>query len=472
MYFNRLQTVIVIFFISLLFFSCKKPPVLLENTAPDLDAIKRKGKITVITKNNSISYFVYKAEPMGFQYELLKLFTEKIDVKLEILVVDNIDSAFSYLKKSKCDMIAMALNITPERLEQFSFSVPYLKSRQVLIQHLPSDWKIMSKKQLDSLLIRSPLQLAGKKVYTQPYTSFRENLEKISYITGKKVIAIDSADIQSEELVNMVSEGTIQFAVCNENEARVYQRYYPNIDIATPISLTEDLGWAVNIGSDSLLKALNDWMSDFIITKKYKQLYRKYFNNPGSVKIMNSSFYSEKGNKISAYDNIIRKYSKKIGWDWRIIAALMYEESQFNNDTANYRSGASGIMQLMPATALRLKIDAKSTLDANIWAGVMYLKSLEKQFMDIPDRNERIKFVLAAYNAGIAHIFDARRLTKKYGRNIFIWDDNVEYYLRKKSNRKFYSDPVVYYGYYRGEETYNFVRDIMDRYQHYKNVIK
>lgn len=455
-----------------MFFSCKKPVVLLIKPAPDLGEIQKRGKITVITKNNSISYFVYKAEPMGFNYELLKLFAQKIDVKLEILVVDDIDTAFSYLKNHRCDLIAMALNITPERLDQYSFSVPYLKSKQVLIQKSPSDWKAMSIKQSDNLLIRSPLQLAGKKVYIQPYTSFRENLEKISYITGKKVMVVDSADIQTEELVSMVSDGTIKYTVCNEIEAKVLQRYYPNIDISTPVTLPEDLGWAVNKGSDSLLQALNNWLSDFITTKKYKQLVRKYFNNPGSVKIMNSTFFSEKGNKISAYDNSIKKYSKKIGWDWRIIAALMFEESQFNNDTANYRSGASGIMQLMPATALRLNINATSNVDANIWAGIMYIKSLEKQFMDITDRNERIKFVLAAYNAGIAHIFDARRLTKKYGRNMYIWDDNVEYYLRKKSNRKYYSDPVVYYGYYRGEETYRFVRDIMERYQHFKNVIK
>jgi membrane-bound lytic murein transglycosylase F len=187
---------------------------------------------------------------------------------------------------------------------------------------------------------------------------------------------------------------------------------------------------------------------------------------------MNSSFFSEKGNKISAYDNSIKKYSKQIGWDWRIIAALIYEESQFNNDTANYRSGAFGIMQLMPATAVSLKIDSNSTIEASIRAGVLYLKSLEKQFMDITDPNERIKFVLAAYNAGIAHIFDARRLAKKYGKSTFIWDDNVEYYIRKKSNRKYYTDPVVYYGYYRGDETYWFVRDIMERYQHYRNVFK
>jgi membrane-bound lytic murein transglycosylase F len=467
-----MKTVFVFLFASFLFFSCKKAPVLIENTALDLAEIQKTGKLTAITENNAISYFVYKAQPMGFQYELLKLFAEHINVKLEIVVVNNLDSAFNYLKNGRCNLIALGLNITPERLNQFSFTIPYMQTRQVLVQKLPTDWKTMSKKQLDTMLIRSPLQLVGKVIHIQPYTTYKSSLIKISDISGRKIIIMDTADIQTEELVSMVSEGIIEYAVCDENEAIVSQRYYPNIDISTSVSLPSDLGWALNKSSDSLMDVLNNWLSDFTKTKRYKQIYRKYFNNPGTVKIMNSSFFSEKGNKISAYDNSIKKYSKQIGWDWRIIAALMYEESQFNNDTANYRSGAFGIMQLMPATAQSLNIDSNSTIDANIRAGILYLKSLEKQFLDIPDPNQRVKFVLAAYNAGIAHIFDAQRLAKKYGKNSLIWDDHVEYYIRKKSNHKYYNDPVVYYGYYHGDEAYWFVRDIMERYQHYKNVFK
>lgn len=472
MHLNRLKILLVVFFTSVLLISCKKAPVLLDNTIPDLAEIQARGKIKVITENNSISYFVYKAEPMGFQYELIKLFANEINVKLEIIVTDNIDSAFSSLKNNRCDLIAMGLNITPERMNFFNFSVPYTKTSQVLVQKLPTDWKILSKKHLDSLLIRSPLQLAGKKVHIQPFTSFKENLDKISYLSGNKVMVVDSIDLQTEELISKVSDGSIQYAVCDENEAKAIQHYYPNIDISTKITLPEDLGWATSKGADTLIRTLNNWLSEFVTTKKYKQLYKKYYHNPGYVRIMNSSFFSEKGNKISEFDESIKKYSKQIGWDWRLIAALIFEESQFITDTTNEHSGAFGIMQLMPSTAQIFNVDVTSSVDANIWAGIMLLKKIEKQFMDITDTNERLKFVIAAYNSGIAHIFDARRLTKKFGKNMYLWDNNVEFYLRKKSNRKFYTDPVVYYGYYRGDDTYWFVRDIMERYHHYKNVIR
>ena len=176
--------------------------------------------------------------------------------------------------------------------------------------------------------------------------------------------------------------------------------------------------------------------------------------------------------KVSRYDEYIKKYSEEIGWDWRLLASLIYQESRFSPEVKSW-AGAYGLMQLMPITAKRFGVNAKSTPEKQIEAGVEFIKWLDKRFekQGIKDRNERTKFVLASYNVGLGHILDAQRLAKKNGKNPNVWENNVDEYVLKKSNPKFYKDPVVKYGYCRGSETYTYVYEILDRYEHYKNII-
>jgi membrane-bound lytic murein transglycosylase F len=269
----------------------------------------------------------------------------------------------------------------------------------------------------------------------------------------------------------MVADGKIDYTVCDEHVAMVNQRYYPNIDISTPISFPQKLAWAVKKGSDSLLVEINTWLTTFKKTRKYKYLHRKYFENPKSVYMVQSEFYSAESGKISIFDDAIKKYSKEIDWDWRLLASLIYQESHFDPSAISW-AGAKGLMQLMPATARKYGIDSLSSPEEHIYAGVKFIKWLNKQVpRDVKGKEERIKFILASYNAGIAHVLDARRLAKKYNRNPSIWDNNVDTFLLLKSNPKYFKDPVVKHGYCRGSEPYKFVTEIMQRYEHYKNII-
>ena len=148
----------------------------------------------------------------------------------------------------------------------------------------------------------------------------------------------------------------------------------------------------------------------------------------------------------------------------------MYQESRFQPNVKSW-AGAFGLMQFMPSTASRFGINPNSSNEQQIRAGVKFLMWLEERFDNIESRDEKIKFTLAAYNVGLGHIIDARNLAEKNGSNPDIWDDNVDKYLLSKSDPEFYNDPVVKYGYCRGKETYAYVRDIMERYEHYSNLI-
>lgn len=159
-----------------------------------------------------------------------------------------------------------------------------------------------------------------------------------------------------------------------------------------------------------------------------------------------------------------------INWDWRLIAALIYKESRFHPDAVSHR-GAFGLMQLMPQTAKRFGADINSTPAEQIAAGAKLIQYLDKLFVKtVPDPEERIKFILASYNIGQAHIIDAQKLALKHGKNPHIWYDNVEYFLLAKSQPEFYNDPVVKYGKVKGVETKNFVRDVLSKYDQYKTL--
>jgi membrane-bound lytic murein transglycosylase F len=187
--------------------------------------------------------------------------------------------------------------------------------------------------------------------------------------------------------------------------------------------------------------------------------------------MIRSDYHSFSGGNLSQYDQVIKEVAGEIGWDWRLLASLVYQESNFKADAENW-SGAYGLMQLMPSVMQQFGIDSTATPADQLRVGGKYISYLDRLIPEsVTDSIERAKFVIAAYNTGVGHVLDARRLAEKYNKNPNIWTDNVDFFSRNKSKPTFYNDQVVYYGYARGEETYDFVTDIFDRYENYKNLI-
>jgi membrane-bound lytic murein transglycosylase F len=173
---------------------------------------------------------------------------------------------------------------------------------------------------------------------------------------------------------------------------------------------------------------------------------------------------------ISQYDDLIKKYANKMGWDWRLVSALVYQESQFNA-TAKSWAGAQGLMQLMPATAKELGVTNRSDSEDNIRGGTKYLKDMWDNWEDIPDSIQRIKFAMASFNCGYYHVRDAVRLAEKDGSNTLMWDDHIEDYILLLSAPEYFNDPVVHYGYARGAEPFTYVFEIFERFEHYRKFV-
>jgi membrane-bound lytic murein transglycosylase F len=277
---------------------------------------------------------------------------------------------------------------------------------------------------------------------------------------------------EAEELIRNVAKGEIEYAVCDENVARVNSTYYPEIDIRTPVSFPQNIAWGLRKdNSQTLLNELNSWISTYKTSRSYALLYAKYFRNSRSSLMVKSDYYSLNTGKISRWDDLIKSASIDIDWDWRLLASLIYQESRFIPNVQS-RAGAYGLMQVMPLTAKKLGINIKASPASNIRAGTMYINWLQSVFEPlISDENERMKFILASYNAGPGHVLDAMKLAEKNGKDPQKWDGNVAVWLLKKSDPVYYKDIVVRSGYFRGTESVNFVSEVLERYEHYRNIV-
>ncbi len=458
-------------FLTILFacISCKEKG---ETPGNRLEKIREEGKIVAVTDYNSTNYFIYRGEPMGYQFELLQRFADHMKLKLEIMVNKDLQESFELLQNGEVDLLAFNLTVTEKRKEKMDFTIPYTQTRQVLVQRKPENWRSMSKQEIEKNVIRNQLELNGKVVYVRANSSYEQRLRNLNEEIGGGIKIIEKEDYSEEQLISLVERGEIDYTVCDENIAKVNSTYYPDIDIETAISFSQNVAWGVPHGTDSLLAAANSWLINFKNTLDYALIYNKYFRNRKSALIWGSEYYTLSSGRISQYDDLIKKYSKEIDWDWRLLASLIYQESRFNPKARSW-AGAYGLMQLMPSVIQRFNVHDRLSPEDNIRGGVEFIEWLEERYekRGIHDEQQLVKFILASYNVGLGHILDARRLAEKHGKDPNVWDNNVEEFILKKSDPEYYNDEVVYYGYARGSETYNYVKQILERYEHYLNLI-
>ncbi len=485
-FFKKTRLLKLLFCLILLSVACrpnnnetKTQDILSEYALPDpvdfdLAKIKERDTLIAIVDNSSTGYFLYKGQPMGYEYDLLNLLAKELNVKLKLVVTKNIDEAFRKLNIGEGDIVAHNLTITKSRKEQVSFTTPHYQTRQVLVQRKPDHWRKMKLHEIEEVLIRNPIDLIGKEVYVRKGSSYFTRLKHLSEEVGGDIMAVESfADIETEALIKMVAEGEIDYTIADDDVAKVNRTYYPNIDIKTAISFPQRIAWAVRKNSPDLLTGVNSWIEKMQKKTAYYVIYNKYFKNSRATYLRATSNYSSiNGEHISPYDDLIKKGANQLGWDWRLLASLIFQESKFEPKAESW-AGAKGLMQLVPETASMYGANDIYNPEENVMAGVKYLIWLNRLWEDkVADEQERLKFVLASYNVGQGHVLDARRLARKYGKDAEKWDGHVEYYMLQKSKPKYYSDPVVQSGYCRGEEPVNYVREIINRYNQYQQLIK
>jgi membrane-bound lytic murein transglycosylase F len=450
--------------------SCDLQDHTVGNLSPsDFNQMVKKGKLIVATGNNNTDYFLYQGEPMGFQFEMLQDLGNYLGVKVEVLVCNEPSENIALLKNGDCDILASSLNFSEAMDSSIVNSVSLIESDLLLVQRKAGDL-LFGVTNSEYSLITDVRQLEGKSVYVPLKSAQAHLLSNLNKDLSGNVHVHEMPQYTQEKLVELVSSGDLDYTICNSMVAKSLSKIYPDLDFNTVVKKSEPIVWNFRKTSPVLVAKINAWLTDYTSSVKFAQLTDKYFNDNSKLSLKNR-YTTVNETQISAFDDLIKKYSSTIDWDWRLLASLIYQESRFKPSVRS-RRGAWGLMQLMPSTQHYFGIDSTASPEKQIAVGVRYIQFLDKEFArQIADPEERIHFILASYNIGPGHILDAQKIALKVGKDPNRWFNSVDSCLLSKSDPKHYSDPNIQFGYCKGTETYNFVQEIIARYNHYKNVV-
>ncbi len=439
----------------------------------DLPEIRERGELVAITSYSPLSYFIYRGEVMGYEYELLQLFGEHIDLPVRIEIARDFGEMMDMLDRGEGDLIAYGLTVTSGRRERLAFSEPFNMTQQVLVQRKPENWRQMMLHNIENELIRNPIELSGKTVYVRRGSAYFDRLINLSEEIGADIDIVEADEgVTTEELIRYVADGEIDYTVADENIAKIKSAYHQNLDVETAVSMPQQTAWAMRHTSPELLDSLNKWLEEARTQSDYYVIYNKYYENRRAFRARYASdFFPVTGGTISPYDEDLKLYADELGWDWRLLAALIYQESQFDPSARSW-AGAVGLMQLMPRTAAEFGADNPLDPQENIAAGVRFLQWLQNYWKEqIEDENERRKFVIASYNVGHGHVQDARRLAEAFGDDPGVWHGQVAEHMLNKSNPEYFNREEVRYGYASGLEPVNYVTAILDLFEHYQHLV-
>jgi membrane-bound lytic murein transglycosylase F len=411
-----------------------------------LERILESGEITVLTRNNAHCYYTYRDEPMGFEYDLAKAFSDYLGVELKVITPEW-DGLIDALNEGKGDFIAASLTITPLRKELIDFSDGYLPIQQKAILH-KANYQI---KKLEDL--------KGKTIHVRRGTSYEERLNELKN-EGLAINIKLHDDTPTEELIRMVAEKEIEVTVADSNVAHLNQRYYPDVKIGFHIEEEQSLAWAVKKGEKGLLKKINEFLDEIERKRTRSKIYEKYYARVDIFDYVDLKKYHRRlDTRLPKYKDIIKKAAEKFGFDWRLIAAMIYQESHFNPKATSY-TGVKGMMQLTQNTAKEMGVKDRHDPEQSIKGGVKYLNKLYQRYDGAKDP-DRLLISLASYNVGHGHIVDAQEIAKQRGLDPNSWSA-LEDTLPRLRYPKYYKN--TRYGYCRGTEPVSYVRRIKTYY--------
>ncbi|MCH5234631.1 MAG: transglycosylase SLT domain-containing protein [Muribaculaceae bacterium] len=429
----------------------------------DLDTLK------VVTLYGPTSYFNYRGEPMGIDYDNARKFAEDEGLVMEITTVNNIPDLIDKLKSGEAHLAAYPLPAIAEYKEEVLHCGPVEISNQVLVQ----------KKGKNE--IHDVTELIGKEIYVEKDSKYHYRLLNLNDELGGgiKIIPFESDTIESEDLLRLVNNEVWQYTVIDSQLASLYKGSFPQLDTSLKISSDQAASWAVGLGLDSLAAKIDRWENRTHSSEFIKDIYKRYYdNNLNEIYDANLDYFKKmnlsKGKPVSAYDPLFKKYADRSGYDWKLLAAIAFCESRFNPSVAS-RFGAFGLMQVMPNTAEAVGVEPGSlgNPDSNVLAATRIISKLDKALSDkIEDPEERMKFVVASYNSGLGHIYDSIALAQKHGLDPQKWTGNVSISALMKSRPEYYNDPVVKHGYFRGRETVDFVDHVIGIYNYLQSVLQ
>ncbi len=411
----------------------------------DLPEMQDRHVIRVLVTHSKTNFFVVKGEPRGFDYELLQSYSQWLNRKTKrghlktrlVFIPVPFDQLLSSLQAGKGDIAASNLTITPARRKMVDFTIPYVPNVEEII---------IARKGLKGLNHLKDLQ--NRQVFFVRGTSYATHVQEINkHFKGQGWAPIIPKgvghNLVTEDLLELTNSGAIDLTVADNHVARLWSQVLPNIRLHPKLTIHKkgEIAWALRKNNPKLKHSLDTFL------RQHKKgtllgniLFKRYYQN---VQWITNPLARREQQKLDQYMSLLKKYGKQYQFDWLLLAAQAYQESQFDHKKKSPR-GAIGLMQVLPRTARNPPVNIRNIHDPekNVHAAVKYLDYIRNRYFDHEQyaSNEKINFTLAAYNAGPAKIRSLQAKAKKLGLNRYVWFSNMERVVLRYMGR----EPVRY----------------------------
>lgn len=424
---------------------------LLNACAPQrtiLEQVLSRGELHVLTRNAGTTYYQGPFGPDGLEYQLMTRFAEHLGVSLKITVPDNFNDILTRIKSGDAHVAAAGLTITEERARELRFAPPYQTITQQIIYNANSQ-RPKSVADLNGML-----EVIAKSAHTDRLNALKSEYPQLSWV--------ENDEVDTSELLTLVAEQIIDYTVADSNEVDFNRRYYPELRVAFDVTEPQQLAWAFPRTDDDSL--YNEAVTFFNSLRENGELARILATNYQHVNNYDfagtRTFLAQVRNRLPRYRGYFEEAAETYDLDWRLLAALAYQESHWRPHAVSH-TGVRGMMMLTQMTADWLEVSDRTDPKESIDAGARYLRNLIDRVPPTISESDRVWVALAAYNVGLGHVEDARRLAETRGENPNNWI-NIKATLPLLANSKWYKQ--TRYGYARGWEPVRYVDNIRSYY--------
>ncbi len=414
-----------------------------------LESIQKDGVLVVASRNSPTTYYEGPTGPVGLEYDLANSFANELGVKLKIITPSNLTDTLTMVSRDEVHFAAAGLTVTDSRKHWVRFSRPYQKITQQVVYHS------------DSKRPRRPADLVGRHIEVVADSSHAEKLEELA-VVYPELDWMENPELDSDELLYLVNQQLIGVSIADSNEVKLSRRFYPELRVGFNLTKPQPLAWAFpKNGDNSLFDAANQFIKRLEESGELTALIERYYGHVERFDYVGTTTYmTHILQRLPQFRNMFEEEAKKYELDWRMLAAIGYQESHWNPN-ARSPTGVRGLMMLTLNTADYLGIEDRRDPEQSIKGAAKYLAKLISRIPnDIPEP-DRTWMALAAYNVGRGHLEDARIITEIRGGNPHLWND-VKKNLPLLSRKKWYKKTK--HGYARGWEPVKYVENIRSYY--------
>ena len=409
-----------------------------------LEAVKKSGELVVLTRHSPTTYYEGPDGYLGIEYDMAREFADHLGVKLKMVIPEHFEDIMTLLQKREADMAAAGLTVTRARQKIVRFTPPYQRIRQQLVYRQGT-----KKPKSVADIVNEDIMVTAGTTYVDRLNQFKRR--------HKDLVWKESREINTDKLIQMVADGTLTFTIADSNIVDTNRPLYPDLRVAFDMQKREPLAWAFPLDEDSsLFNEASRFQRKIRRNGHIKVLLERYYGAT-ETDYFNMTLYQLRIiNVLPSYRRLFEEAGQKYNIDWRLLAAIAYQESYWN-PRATSPTGVRGLMMLTEATARQMGVKDRLIATQSVEGGAKYIREMIDRMPESIEEPDRSWMALASYNVGYHHLMDAREITQRQRGNPDNWRD-VKRRLPLLARAAFYTK--LKYGYARGNEPVRYVSRI------------